>query len=218
MAAKFFDVKIINLTYSCPPIGYFALDQDANKPITWDHCREQFLGKMSSIMGGFFFSHHDYRSEHVANFIFKFEEIIALNGNNIQHSTFNKTNKPNIVWINPSSFWLDCILKRSLLTLLFRCGLNYDIQKSNFEDCLFGEYAECKFVKETKNAIIRFMFGFTKYQGFLPHVSSGGTSTLIRHGWHSEFQDADISVIKNKLVSPDNSQIKNNFGFNFLWN
>ena len=215
---KFLPTKLINLTYNHPPVGYFACDQEYSKPITWDHCREQFLGKMSSLMIGFLFSHHDNKSENVANFIFKFEEIICMSGVFMQHSCFRKTDKNNIIWIEPSGFWLDCILKRSLLTLLLRCSLNFDMQKNNFEECLFGEYPECKLAKETKNAIIRFMFGFTSYKGFLPHFCTNANSTLIRHGWHSEFANADVSTIKNKLVSPDKVNVSNNFGFNFLWN
>jgi hypothetical protein len=218
MPAKFLESKTINLIYNCPPIGYFACDQESPKPIVWDNCREQFLGKMSSNMSGFYFSHHDFKSENVANFIAKFEEVICMSGTTMQYSYFRRTDKINIIWIIPSNFWLDCILKRSLLTLLLRCSLNFDMKNENFEDCLFGDYSECRLAKETKNAIIRFMFGFTKYQGFLPQVFMNGSSTLIRHGWHSEFVGADLSVIKNKLILPDCKKIINNFGFSFLWN
>lgn len=218
MQIKFLPNKTLNLTYNCPPIGYFACDHDSSKPIIWDHCREQFLGKMSANMIGFYFSHHEQKSDHVAFFINKFEKILKLSCENISFSNFRKTYIDNIIWIEPSLFWLECLFKRSLLTLLLRCSLNFDTTKCNFEDCLFGEYPECKLAKDTKNALIRFMFGFTTYKGMLPHFCANGSSTLIRHGWHSEFANADISNVKNKLVSAQDNNIKNNFGFNFLWN
>lgn len=218
MQIKFLPNKTLNLTYNCPPIGYFACFHEATKPIIWDHCREQFLGKMSTNMIGFYFSHHDQKADHVACFINKFEKVLKMSCDNFIYSNYRKTEKENIIWIEPSLFWLDCLFKRSLLTLLLRCSLNFDIIKNNFDDCLFGQFPECKLAKDTKNALIRFMFGFTTYKGMLPHFCANANSTLIRHGWHSEFANADVSTVKNKLVLSQSSNIKSNFGFNFLWN
>lgn len=218
MQVRFLENKPIILTYNSPPIGYYAIDNEDSKPITWDHCREQFLGKMSSNMPGFFFSHHDNRSNDVASFICQFEQIIGLSGINMTFSCFAKTERKNIIWVIPSSFWLSCLIKRSLLTLLLRCSLNFECSQQNFESCLFGEYPECKLIRETKRALIRFMFGFTEYKGHLPHASISSSSNLVRHGWHSEFSNSNESDLKSKLVLPFGCISTGKFGFDFLWN
>lgn len=218
MSARFGETKPINLMYNCPPIGYFALDQDGGRPITWDHCREQFLGKMSSCIPGFFFCHQEGRTTDVASFIAKFEEVVGMFSIDKPQSSFCKTEKPNIVWIEPSNFWMDCLMKKSLLTLVCRCSLNYDLSKDNFDQCLFGDYLECKLMRETRSAVLRFMFGFTRFKGELPHGAMSSGSTLIRHGWHSEFANSDLRAVKNKLVLPAEADILNGFGFDFIWN
>ena len=218
MQVKFLENKSINMTYDCPPIGYYALDNDDTKPVVWDHCREQFLGKMSPGMPGFFFSHYDKRSNDVAYFICHFEQIVSLSGRNMTFSCFSKTERKNIIWIVPSKFWLSCLMRRSLLTLLLRCSLNFECAQRNFESCLFGDYPECKLIRETRKAVIRFMFGFTEYIGQLPHVSTSDSSNLIRHGWHSEFSNATELDVKSKLALPVGCISVNKFGFDFLWN
>ena len=218
MKAKFGEVKNINFVYQPPPVGQFALEPEASKPIVWDHCREQFLGKMTSEIKGFYFSNYYEKSEDVASFVAKFENILAVSHENFILSNFNKTDKDNILWISPSRFWFDCMLKKSLFTLVLRASLNYDIKIDNFENCFFGEFQENKLIKETKTAFIRFMYGFTKYTGKLPENLTNSNSTLIRHGWHSEFNFVNYHEIKNKLISPFRSVNDNYFGFDFLWN
>ena len=218
MQVRFIENKSITLTYNCPPIGYYAIDSEEAKPITWDHCREQFLGKMSPGMSGFFFSHHDNKSNDVASFICHFESIVAMSGCNITSSCFARTERKNIIWVVPSSFWLACLMKRSLLTLLLRCSLNFECSQRNFERCLFGDYPECKLVRETRAAVMRFMYGFTEYRGQLPHISTSASSSLIRHGWHSEFSNASEFDVKSKLALPAGCISVNKFGFDFLWN
>lgn len=218
MPARFVEARTVNLTYNCPPIGYFAVAQDGTRPVQWDHCREQFLGKMSAGMGGFFFCHHEGRGFDLASFVSKFEDVCGMNSLQKPQSNFSKTDKPNIIWIEPSLFWMDCLLKKSLLTLVCRCALNYDSSKDNFDHCLFGELPESKYVRETKNAVLRFLFGYTRFRGELPHGAMSSGSTLIRHGWHAEFAHADLRTVKSKLVMPDGGDITNGFGFDFIWN
>lgn len=218
MAARFGETKPISLTYNCPPIGYFALEQDGGRPVTWDHCREQFLGKMSSNMPGFYFCHQENRSGDIAGFISKFEDVTGMFSVEKPQSSFCRTDRPNIIWIQPCQFWLGCLIKKSLFTLVCRCSLNYDLSRDNFDQCLFGEHPECKLVRETKMAVLRFMFGFTRFRGELPPCAISSGSTLIRHGWHSEFANCGAREVKNKLVLPVGADILNGFGFDFIWN
>lgn len=209
--------KKLNQCYGSPPPGQFSLDVDPPKSPHWDHCREQFLGKMTSNMKGFYFSFSVGKCESVGEFLNKFEKVLGLPF----YSTFCKTDRETILWIEPAPFWLNCILKRSLLTLLLRVGFNYDVEKDNFEDALFSElHPDNKYVRDTKNAIIRFMYGFTKYIGTLPSSCSNswdGSSTLIKHGWHAEFENAGIQVVKNKLICPEKTD-PIIVGIDSLWN
>lgn len=218
MQIKFGALKHINAMYITSSLGQFALEPDINKTISWDHCREQFLGKMNVDMKGFYFSHQSHKSEDVAIFLKTIEKILEINIEEISFSKFCKTDKDHIMWIEPSSFWMDCILKKSLLTLLLRVSLNFDKIKNNFDECIFGEYSENKLLKETKSAFVRFMFGFTKFDGVLPMAATNPTSNLIRHGWHGEFNYNDLAMVKRKLKSAKQKNYDNYFGFDFLWN
>lgn len=208
MKVTFGDKKTLNQCYSAPAEGQFALDADGGKSLHWDHCREQFLGKFLESINGFYYSHKHQRGEDVAGFVLKFEEIInSESQNNFPFSTFSQTEKDNILWIQPSSFWKTCLMKKSLLTLLVRCGLNYCCDKDNFDDALFAEHNENRYARETKNAVMRFLFGFTKFTGSVsqsvPVSAMGSTSTLIRHGWHVEFEKNTIYDVRRKLIRPE---------------
>ena len=218
MDIVFGETKQINTFYQTPNVGQFALEPESNKSIVWDHCREQFLGKMTFEMSGFYFSHYANKSEDVALFINKIEKILSISIENIVFSTFCKTDKDHVIWVCPSSFWMDCVLKKSLFTLLLRVSLNFDKDKNNFENCIFGDFLENKLLKETKCAFIRFMFGFTKFDGVLPLSTTNPTSSLIRHGWHGEFNFNDIMNVKKKLKSASDKTNDHSFGFDFLWN
>lgn len=200
MKVAFGDKKSFGQFYLVPPQGQFALEAEGEKPLHWDHCREQFLGKFKENIPGFYFSHKPGKGINVAGFLLKFEEIISYEFKSLKFSHFRETEKETVLWIEPSVFWRTCLLKKSLMTLLLRCGLNYDGEKDNFDDALFNiEYSENKYVRETKNAIMRFLFGFTKFTGNF--VVPEGT-TLIRHGWHAEFEKNSVYDVRRKLIRP----------------
>lgn len=208
MNASFGPTKELKQFYSNPPPGHFALEPDPSKTIHWDHCREQFAAKFNEKTEGFYFSHPENKGENVANFLIKFEDIIELE----VFSTFSKTNKDTILWIDIAPFWLNCFMKRSLLTILLRCGINYD---SDFDEALFGtQFKESIYTIETKPAIMRFMFGFTKFTG---QEVSGAFQSVIKHGWKEEFQKLDNFTIRNKLVSPNKEKETTFLVIDSLW-
>jgi hypothetical protein len=207
--ASFSDLKKIKC-YVLPQPCNYALDVDPPKNIHWDYCREQFAAKFNEFTSGFYFSHPKGKSYDVVNFFHKFETIVGIS----EMSTYAKTDKESILWVVPSEFWKDCQMKRSLMTIIIRCGINYDSSKDNFDDALFGDYKESVYVKETRSAILRFMFGFTKFTGML----APPTSTVIKHGWREEFQKLDDSVIRRRLILPEgNSKELNVVGIDALW-
>lgn len=196
---------------SQPLVGSFALEIDPPKDVRWDHCREQFAAKFNESIEGFYFSHPIGKSYDIGEFINKFELIIGVEN----YTEFAITEKQNILWIKQSDFWTNCQIKRSLFTILIRCGMNYDAKIDNFDDVLFGEYKENIYLKETKSALLRFMFGFTYFTGKINNYTS---TTVVKHGWKEEFSKLDNSTIRRRLILPDCKKIKSSIvGLESLW-
>jgi hypothetical protein len=204
MKSRFGDKKYFKSCYGAPPVGNYALEVEPPKSPHWYHCREQFATKFGTDTVGFFFSHPSGKGEGVAEFVVKFETILGLDALSkpFDYSSFALTTKDNILWTQPSDFWKDCYIKRSLLTMILRCGMNYDPAQDNFDDALFGEqYKETLYVRETRPALLRFMFGFTKYTGQTP--TAGSYTSVIKHGWREEFMKMDEATIRRRLVLPE---------------
>lgn len=196
MKAQFGEVRKFKQCYGTPPVGNYALEAEPPKGVHWDHCREQFASKFNEVTPGFYFSHPPGKSLDVGEFITKFESIVG-----IKPSAFAETQKDTILWTEPSRFWLQCQMKRSLLTIILRCGMNYIMADDNFDDALFGEYKESIYPKETRSATLRFMFGFTHFTGNVSAITS--TSSVVKHGWREEFKPLDDSTIRRRLVLPE---------------
>jgi len=212
MKAKFKEIKKFK-SHVHPPVGNYAIDSDQTQDIRWDHCREQFAVKFNQNTKGFYFSHIAGKSLDIGEFVTKFELITELD----EFSVFSKTHKDTVLWIEPSVFWLDCHIKRSLFTILIRCGMNYSVESDNFDDALFGNYKENFYIKETKSAVMRFMFGFTRFVGNLSIISP--TATVIKHGWREEFLKADDYIVRERLVLPEGKKKEINIiGLESLWN
>jgi hypothetical protein len=211
-------IRNITLAYCNPAISSFGLESENHKVNHWDHCREQFAAKFTENTKGFYFSHKPDMEKEIVGLIKKFENVLhkSKNFSNFQYTKFAKTNVPSIIYIEPSPFWLDCYFKRSIYTLIVRCGHNYKIKEDNFDEALFGvQYKESSCLIDTKPAVMRFMFGFTKYTGISPVV---GQSTVIKHGWKEEFHKLDEAEIKNRLVLPDGIKKSSNIvGSESIW-
>lgn len=200
---KFGETKSFRQVYGVPPVGSFSLEAEPPKNPHWDHCREQFANKFTEDMLGFYFSHHPGKSEDVAAFLTKCELIIGIDSfqKPYELSLFKKTERDTILWIEPSRFWMSCPMKRSLLTAFLRCGLNYNSQADNFDDALFSlEFKENKHVRDTKSAVLRFLFGFTRFTG---RINQQTPYSIGKHGWVAEFEKDDNSNVRKKLARPD---------------
>lgn len=220
MKATLLETREVILAYCSPPVGNFGLESDTpHRVASWDHCREQFAAKFHENIRAFYFSHKDYKTQDLADFIFKFEKIIKSSRNcqRFRHSMFAPTTSVNISYIEPSRFWTDCYFKRSLFTILLRCGINYNTTVDNFDHTLFDtKIKDSNYLSETKPAVLRFMFGFTKYVGIAPVL---GQTTVIKHGWVEEFQKLDEQTIRKRLVLPENIKKRSNIvGADSLWN
>ena len=163
-----------------PHPGYFAVDKSCN--VKWENCRERFNNKIfNKDLPGFFFSHEIGECESVVQFIDKTEEILS-----VERSSFAKTNRPYATWVCPSDFWRSCEMRRSLFTILLRAGRKYNPVNDNYEDALFSQ----EYVKLTKEAVMRFLFGFTNY-----------VRLENKQGWVSVFMHKKYEDVRKRLVS-----------------
>ena len=182
MALELGKFKILTDSMTRPQPGRFAMDVPGNE---WIDCRERFGGLLHATVDGFFFSHRHKDAEQVIRFIWRTEEILE-----VEKSVFAKTNRPYASWID-LGFWKHNYLKRSLLLILLRAGLNYDPARNNYEEALYSE----KYLAETKPAVMRFLFGFT-------HIDRATS------GWYTTFMDMKPVEVKRWLVLPPGKEIK----------
>jgi hypothetical protein len=195
--------KIVKQYNSKPEINSYAIE-DVN--LTWHACREDFSKIFKANSTGLYFSHNN-KSQNISSFIEKTEDVLIQAANHkISKSLFFETNFHFALWIEPSEFWMHCPVKRSLFTLLLRCGSFYNF--NNFENALFSQ----DYCKITKPAIQRFLYGFTQFK-FENEVFEG-----IGKGWVSYFANQSVEIVCEKLIMPSNiPNIKFLIGDDNLW-
>lgn len=169
--------------------GWFSL----SCPVAFEKCRERFASSFTETVTGFYFMHHEEQGEDVALFIEKVESVLELK----ESSKYAITNRPHILWIEPSAFWRTCSMKRSLLTCLLRSSIVYEPGRDNFQEALFSH----EYLKRTRKALMRFLFGFTAYTGDAIGPNYDGAN-LVSKGWLSVFEFKDEGFIRQALVSP----------------
>ena len=182
-----------------PRIGEFSVD---GAELNWTYCREYFSEQFNEQNSGFFFSCGQSQQEKISSFIFKTEDVLNISLN-IQNSKFYSTNLNFAFWIEPSFFWVSCPMRRSLFTILLRAGLDYNA--SNYEDCLYNNKTI-----STKNAIQRFLFGFTEFKDEDAILEGVGK------GWINYFANKDVEFVREKLKS-SSFNIEFLFGEKILW-
>ncbi len=217
--------KYLKSSFKLPKDGSFGVTEHPVKSksplleIKWISCREAFANKFNPDTEGFFFSCNvekrrwptgvpkDY-PVNVCEFMRKTESIISeFSGVSEKtcYSEFYKTNLKSVIWISPSSFWKCCPMKRSLLSIMMRSSMAYSPFMDNYEDALFS-YG---YSKRTKNAMMRFLFGFTNFKKDQSMAVTG------RYGWLTFFENKSDKEVKKYLQSD-----KKDFFFlakNALW-
>ena len=93
-----------------------------------------------------------------------------------------------------------CEMRRSLLTLLLRCGIHYIAEEDNFEEALYSN----NHAAQTKNAIMRFLFGFTEFKGQLSKTYGFGVTSP--NGWWTFWQGKSDEYVRQYLVSQEESE------------
>jgi hypothetical protein len=182
--------------------GSFGLDVE---PYRFETCRERFGRHWDHTTKGFYLTHPVNAGYSVATFLKKTEIILKQT----QFSEYALTNRDTILWIEPSQFWMCCRMRRSLLTILVRAGMVYDPKKDNYEEALFSE----KWAKPTRIAVMRFLFGFTKYVG--PDIEN--QPQIESRGWRYVFDNPDEQHAKKCLIWPDEFPYKPKGPVSGIW-
>ncbi len=131
----------------------------------WLFCREYFQDESNGIRR-MLFCHTAHKCKNIAAFIHVVEDILDIK----ERSLIGPTQRYNISWLNVSSWWTKTSMKRSLFTILLRCGVNYKIKEHNFNEALFS----IVYTKHTEYAVKRFLEGNTSYTGK-------------KKGWYNQF-------------------------------
>lgn len=182
---KFNDVLHVSTPYR-PEAGSFAVckkfDGYSHKVVQWHYCRDVFHPQLYNL-DLFFFSHDLNKSFNVASFMTKIESKLDLD----IPSEYGPTQRKSIMWIRPSRWWTIRTMRRSLFTILLRCGNNYFPSKKNFKEALFSD----PYAAVTKYAINRFLHGYTAYTGQ-------------KKGWLDQFYEIKLDklAIDSLLVEP----------------
>ncbi len=180
--------RIVKESLKRPNPGQFAVEPLQDKALDWIVCRDRFTCYFTENTEGFYFSHLPGNGNNVSAFIFKTEVILT-----IAHSEFDSTNRDYITWITPSLFWKESFIRRSLLTLLLRAGDNYDPKTDNYEEALYSN----KWLRDSKLAVMRFLFGFTEF----PSAGPGW-----KLGWGATFGEKSAEEVRRCLISQKPSE------------
>lgn len=185
MKLKFDKIICIDTPYK-PTNGSFArtnkIVEDRHKIDHWYLCRDIFHNILFNLKI-FFMCHENGKGESIAAFMQKIETKLGVE----PRSEFGPTQKKTVMWIRPSKWWISYGMRRSLFTCFLRAGVNYNIDKDNFDECI----AKNKYLSKTPYALKKFMAGFTKYTGR-------------KRGWYKQFCDLNPTPdeIDKLLIMP----------------
>lgn len=166
-----------------PRIGGFGLlNQDKLLKKNWEvqkwiTCRDNFQADPMNIKKFLFVSGYN-NGMNVIAFIDRVEVILGLS----QITLMGLTQRKDVIWIQPTSWWTKYAMRRSLFTILLRAGRGYKRSKDNFNEALFSVI----YTERTKYATERFLNGYTRYTG---KVS----------GWYNQFYWNTIHLGDNEV-------------------
>lgn len=167
-----------------PTSGSFSIKSD---PLEWTNCRERFAELFRFSTSLFYFTHDSRHTERIVEFIDKTETILELPID--QRTQFFRTNRNYCLAVNAAFFWRTCPMRRSLFTIFMRGGSGYLPEHDNYEEALFG----VRYAQQTKEAVMRFLFGFTT----LKWPSKPNEN----FGWVSAFNNKSVTYYREHLIS-----------------
>lgn len=141
----------------------------------WFDCRElwhaEYKGRNDVVLIAHKAGHH----KRLRAFISLAEELLGASSSDIA-----PTQRKTITCIVPSDFWWSIPIRRSLFSILLRCGLNYE---GDFDEALLSN----SHALETKEAIERFFGGHTYYNGK-------------QEGWCDQFRGVHTKRLRRLLT------------------
>lgn len=185
MVGKWGDLLYIDTPFR-PEAGSFCKPRDMHgdryKVGQWYYCRELFHSQLYNL-NLFFFSHEAMKGNSIASFLQKIEHSLDVH----PLTNFGPTQRKTIMWIEPSRWWTVRAMRRSLFTILLRCGNAYNPHRDNFDQALLSD----SYIKSTEYATRRFLQGHTIYTGK-------------NRGWYKQFYERNLSKkeIDSLLIKP----------------
>lgn len=166
--------------------GSFAI---ASPDHAWMHCRESFAANWLTNEPIYFYCH---RPKSVAAFIAKTEQIVGFG-----ESVFAFTPHPRMLWVQTHDFWHQdaAEVRRSLFTALLRAGDEYNLDVGNYEQALYAT----AHLRETKDAVMRFLFGFTRFN-MEEVVKLLGWAPDYKNGWYHIFSGRSRATVRTLLL------------------
>lgn len=158
MNAKIDLDKTYNLrnTYDVGIANFGYIKKSGNTEIiSWGSCRDSFqITPNKELENGFFFSHKNTSYDNAA-FITKVENLLGL-----ENSVFSLTTVASVTFVKASPWWFSMPIRKSFFSMMIKCALSYNRETDNFENALYSSI----YSKETKEAIQKFLNGYTSYE------------------------------------------------------
>lgn len=125
----------------------------------FESCREIFLDCFfNSKVTQFLFSHPKDKRQNLIDFMNAVEDRL---GNKRSRIKILPTARATVSIVYVTQWWRKDDMRRALLTILLRCGRNYNLEADNFQEALYSD----KYAKQTKEAVEAFFRGRTVYKG-----------------------------------------------------
>lgn len=150
-----------------------AAAPDGSVPVSnWYACRDLFVPHHGQTLRKFLFKIGTESSgANIAAFMDRIETRLKLR----VKSSFGPTNRADVIWVRPNAFWRQYSMRRSLLTALLRCSLQWTPDPDNFDQALVSKV----YTQQTRPALMYFLEGNTVYtNGTNPH---GGWMITFQH-------------------------------------
>jgi hypothetical protein len=176
--------SIYNQGHYMPTFGSFAIGQKKGRNYLtigyWYNCREAFANVFTSKTKYIVFYHRKNAGQRITKFINRIEKQVKVWPRSEITGIKNRPGS-QISVMKVSRWWTKNPARKSLLTILLRCGENY--KWNNFEKALKSNL----YIRKTKKAVDKFLQGHTRWVGFFA-------------GWFDQFNSYSDEDSIEKLV------------------
>lgn len=166
-----------------------------NNNLAWYTCRDSFQNVTENNAQRIFFFHGGVDPERVINFMRMCESI--CNCPEEMELKFQKTTSQGVMCIDVSEWWRYKV-RRSLMTALLRCGLNFsDNTGAGFVKALYSQ----GYTSNTRLAIERFFGGYTAVK--IRKNSFGGWQAFFGSRTKEQIDNCLVKLKKKKVTEQE---------------